>query len=197
MKKFFRRMLAAVCCCTIAMSMVGCGDDSSSAAKDSSSEVSDSELGFSSNILLTINHGAPASGTRAECEEADITIYTNGDVKIFMVNTDFETEIEIGSFALSETEIEGLKANVSAGKIYDMKVSTDDEATSSPKQYLVVYDENDNVLATKGGHNPQGKDFIKTYNSIKKVLKNYPIDEIVNNHRILLSQAENADSAEN
>lgn len=198
MSAIFRRVLAAACCVALSVSLVGCGSDddkSSSTSSSDSSQVQDTGK-FSDTILFTINHGASVSGTKTECADADITVYTDGSVSIFMVNTDFETVIEIGSFTLTDEDFSTISDIGNPEKLDRLKVTESPDELGAEISYILLYGPDDMVLEKKGGRRAQGKDFSKTYNKIKTVLEDYPLEEIVRNHKLLLEQAENAQPEE-
>lgn len=142
---------------------------------------------FSDNILFSINAGASGYGTRAECTDAEIIVYTDKTVKIFMVESDYSTIAEIGSVTLSEEDYEQLTALADREKIYHLKV-TDGEADDGTSYHITLYDENDETLISKGGYMPESKEFMELYKNIHKIFALYEIDQIVEDHRELLDK---------
>lgn len=138
---------------------------------------------FSDNILFSTNAGASGYGTQAECTDAEIIVYTDRTVKIFMVESDFSTVAEIGCVTLSEEDYEQLTALADREQIYRLKVEEDIEATDGSSYYIKLYDENDEVLVTQGGYMPESEDFMELYRDIKKIFALYDIDQIVETHR--------------
>lgn len=145
---------------------------------------------FSDNILFSINAGAAGFGTRAECTDAEIIVYTDRSVKILMEDSDFSTIIEIGSVELSEDDYEQLAALADRKKIYHLKVEEELDATDGSSYHITLYDENDEVLITKGGYMPKNEEFLELYRSIHEIFALYDIDQIVEDHRKVLSSEE-------
>lgn len=143
---------------------------------------------FSDNILFSINAGASGYGTKAECTDAEITVYTDRSVKIFMVESDYKTIAEIGAVALSEKDYEQLTALADREKLYHLKVEEDIEATDGSSYHITLYDENDEVLITKGGYMPDSKEFLELYRNIQEIFSHYDIDLIVEAHREILDK---------
>lgn len=168
MRKYIRILLAAILLTT----MTCCG---SSLPK------------FSDNILFSINAGASGYGTRAECTDAEIIVYTDKTVKIFMVESDYSTIAEIGSVTLSEEDYEQLTALADREKIYHLNV-TDGEADDGTFYHITLYDENDETLISKGGYMPENKEFMELYKNIHEIFALYDIDQIVEDHRELLDK---------
>lgn len=50
-----------------------------------------------------------------------------------------------------------------------------------------IYDENDEILVSKGGYMPTSKKFTSLYKNIKEILAAYDINQIVDAHREILS----------
>lgn len=143
---------------------------------------------FSDNILFSINAGASGYGTRAECTDAEIIVYTDRSVRIYMKDSDYSTIIEIGSVELSEDDYEQLAALADRKKIYNLKVEEDLDATDGSSYHISLYDENDEVLISKGGYMPKSKEFLELYRDIHKIFDLYDIDQIVDDHRAVLEQ---------
>lgn len=192
------KLFAILCCAVCTVSLVGCsGDDNSAADSVSSADSFQQEgAGLSENILFSVNHGAAASsGTKTETADAEIIVYADGKMEISMVSLDFESEIVIGTLWFSQEDLNALNTIANPEKLHSLKVNAD-QTSSADAKYITVYDESDNVLERKGGSQAQGKDFIKTYNSIKKVINKYPVDEMVSNYKLQLEAAENAVAGE-
>lgn len=143
------------------------------------------EIKFSDNILFSINNGAAGYGTRAECTDAEIIVYTDKTVKIFMVQTDYSTVSEIGNVVLSEEDYVKLVELADRDTIYNLKVR-DGEGEDGSASYITLYDENDETLISKGGYMAYGDEYWEMYDGIKEILKPYDIDEIVDAHREIL-----------
>lgn len=138
---------------------------------------------FSDNILFSINAGASGYGTRAECTDAEIIVYTDRSVKIYMDNPDYSAIIEIGSVELSEDDYEQLTALADRKKIYNLKVEEELDATDGSSYHISLYDENDEVLVYKGGYMPKNKEFWELYKDIHEIFDLYDIDQIIDDHR--------------
>ncbi len=52
---------------------------------------------------------------------------------------------------------------------------------------ITLYDENDEILVSKGGYMPTSKKFTSLYKNIKEILAAYDINQIVDAHREILS----------
>lgn len=142
---------------------------------------------FSDSILFSINAGASGYGTRAECTDAEIIVYTDRSVKIFMVEADYSTIAEIGSVTLSEEDYEKLNALVDRKKLYKLSVKSDESVCDGSNYSITLYDENDEILVSKGGYMPTSKKFTSLYKNIKEILAAYDINQIVDAHREILS----------
>lgn len=143
---------------------------------------------FSDNILFSINAGASGFGTRAECTDAEIIVYTDRSVKIFMDDSDYSTIVEIGSVTLSEDDYEQLTKLADKKTIYNLKVEEELDATDGSSYHISLYDENDEVLVYKGGYMPKSKEFLELYKDIHEIFALYDIDQIVEAHREVLSK---------
>lgn len=162
-------------------------ESSSKTSKNSSKTISTQheEIKFSENILFSINNGAAGYGTIAECTDAEIFVYTDKSVKVFMVDSDYSSIIEIGSVVLSQEDYEKLTEIADKEQIYNLEVE-DGDACDGSSYHIRLYDENDEELIGKGGYMPVGYDFWRIYNEIKEILDPYDIDEIVDDHRKVL-----------
>lgn len=187
-----RKILGIIIVTAMLLTLWGCSsisEESSSKTAESSSQATSTtqqeEIKFSENILFSINNGAAGFGTIAECTDAEITVYTDKSVKVFMVDSDYSSIIEIGSVTLSQEDYEKLTEIADKEQIYNLEVE-DGEAEDGSSYHIRLYDENDEELIAKGGYMPVGYDFWKIYNDIKDILEPYDIDEIVDNHREVL-----------
>ena len=140
------------------------------------------DISFSDNILFSINNGAAGFGTLAECTDAEIIVYTDKSVGIFMVMPDFDSVGKIGTVILSDSDYERLFEIADRERIYNLDV-TDGEADDGSSYHIMLYDEKDEQLIAKGGYMPIGEEFWEIYKSIKEILEPYGINAIVDEHR--------------
>lgn len=187
-----RKFTGLIIMAAMLFTLWGCGSESEErspkTSEDSSQATSSTqqkEIKFSENILFSVNNGAAGSGTIAECTDAEIIVYTDKSVKVFMVDSDYSSIIEIGSVTLSQEDYEELTEIADKEQIYNLEVE-DGEANDGSSYHIKLYDENDEELIAKGGYMPVGYDFWKIYNDIKDILEPYDIDEIVDDHRKVL-----------
>lgn len=143
------------------------------------------EVKFSRNILFSMNNGAAGYGTMAECTDAEIFVYTDHKIKVFMPDSDYEKIVEIACFEISGEDYAKLAEVADNEKIYDLQVE-DGEADDGSSYHITLYDENDEKLISKGGYMPEGGGFWETYRAIKDILKPYGINEAVEAHRATL-----------
>ena len=137
-------------------------------------------MNYSENILISINNGAAGYGTLAECTDADIVVYTDKTVKIFMDTAEYP---EVGSFILSDEDYEKLSKLADPEKIATLQVENDMEVCDGSSYYMKLYDENDEVVVFKGGYMPNGEEFREVYQGIKEVLGPYNPDDYVDAYR--------------
>lgn len=137
-------------------------------------------INYSENILISVNNGASGYGTLAECTDADIVVYKDKTVKIFMDTAEYP---EIGSFILSDEDYEKLSKLADPEKIAALQVENDTEVCDGGSYYIKLYDENDETVVFKGGYMPNGGEFWEVYQGIKEVLKSYNPDDYVNAYR--------------
>ena len=150
----------------------------------------ESEVGqykFSSNILFSINNGAAGYGTEADCTDAEIVVYTDGTVRVFM---DVEGNPEVACIQLSAEDYLQLERNASPEKIGILMVAHDDNVCDGNSSHITLYDENDEELLSKGGYMVEGKQYHKIYGEIKEMLAPYGIKEKVEEYRDMMRQEE-------
>jgi len=137
-------------------------------------------INYSENILISVNNGALGYGTLAECTDADIVVYTDKTVKIFMDTAEYP---EIGSFVLSDEDYGKLSTLADPEKIAALQMENDMEVCDGSSYYIKLYDENDETVVFKGGYMPDGEEFWEVYQGIKEVLESYNPDDYVNAYR--------------
>lgn len=164
----------------LAAVLAGCASAGNTARTEAHDEVE-----FNGNILFSINHGAPGFGTRAECADAEIVVHTDRSVRILMEEPGFETVGEIGTVTLSKEDYEKLDKLIDREQFCNIQVE-DGDALDGSSSHITLYDENDETFASKGGYMPVGDEYQQLYADIKEILRQYPIDEIVEAQRALL-----------
>ena len=143
------------------------------------------EVQYSENILVSFNHGAPGYGTREECVDAEIFIYTDRTVKVVVY---YPQEMEIASFTITEEDYEALEKVAVAEEISKLHVEEEQGACDGSSYYISLYDSNDKSIVTKGGYMPQGGEFGEIYRGIKEVLEPYNISSYVVEYRECLAK---------
>ncbi|MBQ9136732.1 MAG: hypothetical protein IJX66_11650 [Lachnospiraceae bacterium] len=167
MKRLARSILAILMITMLA----GC-----SAKKAEEKGKENEDIKFSENILLSLNHGAPGYGTRAECIDAEIFIYTDKTVKVVVY---YPEELEIASLELSESDYERVLAIADPDEISSLKTEEDKGVCDGSSYHITLYDEQDEEVLSLGGYMPEGKKFWEIYDGIKEILEPYGIHEIV------------------
>lgn len=161
----------------MSMTLISCGYKENS---DSEAE----KITFSENILFTINNGAAGFGTVYDCLDADITVYCDGTIHVEMISDDGSGVIkDIAVLELTEKDYEALTKIVDREKIYNMNVKEDRDVCDGSSSHIILYDENDKVLVTKGGYMAGGDGYDEVYTEIKDVLHPYGIHAIVEDYR--------------
>ncbi len=173
-----RKFIGIVLTMVMLTALSGCGSLPAEKVPEETDKPQE-EVKYSDNILLSLNNGAPGFGTRAECTDAEIFIYTDGTIKVIVY---YPEELEIASLELSQEDYEELYELADRKKISKLKVK-DGEAADGSSYYITLYDENDEELLYKGGYMPVGKAFWEMYDGIKEILKPYGISEIVVDYR--------------
>lgn len=135
---------------------------------------------FSSNILFSTNHGAAGFGTEADCTDATIVVYTDKTVRVFM---DVDDKPEVASFELTEEDYRKLEMVASPQKISRIMTLDDWGVCDGNSSDITLYDENDEILVTKGGYMVIGKEYHKIYNEIHQILSPYGIEKKVEEYR--------------
>lgn len=135
---------------------------------------------FSFNILFSTNHGAAGFGTEADCTDATIVVYTDKTVRMFM---DVEDKPEVASFELTEEDYRKLEMVASPQKISTLMVMDDFGVCDGNSSNITLYDENDEILVTKGGYMVSGKEYNKIYYEIHQILEPYGIEKKVEEYR--------------
>lgn len=97
----------------------------------------------------------------------------------------FETVGEIGTVTLSEEDYEKLDKLIDREQFCNIQVE-DGDVLDGSSSHITLYDENDGTFASKGGYMPVGDAYQQLYADIKEILRQYPIDEIVEAQRALL-----------
>lgn len=80
-----------------------------------------------------------------------------------------------------------LNALVDRKKLYKLSVKSDESVCDGSNYSITLYDENDEILVSKGGYMPTSKKFTSLYKNIKEILAAYDINQIVDAHREILS----------
>lgn len=138
------------------------------------------EYRFSSNILFSINNGAAGFGTIADCTDAEIVVYTDRTVRVFMC---VEGNPEIMSVTLTEEEYAKLSSIASPQEICRLKVREDYNVCDGNSSDITLYDENDEKLMSRGGYMVEGKKYHEIYNGVKEILAPYGIEKKVEEYR--------------
>lgn len=138
------------------------------------------DIKFSENILLSLNNGAPGYGTRAECIDAEIFIYTDRTVKVVVY---YPEELEIASLELSESDYDRVLAIADPDEISSLKTEEDMGVCDGSSYHITLYDEKDEELLSQGGYMPEGKKFGEIYRGIQEILAPYGIHEKVEAYR--------------
>ena len=141
---------------------------------------SEEEIVYSRNILFSINNGASGYGTEAECTDADIVVYRDKIVRVFMC---MENSPEVAEFELSEEDYNKLLELTKPDRIVGFEIENDIEACDGSFYDITLYDENDEKVIYRGGYMPIGEEFWEAYRSIKDILKPYGIKESVDAYR--------------
>ena len=166
-----KRFLGSVLTLIMIIMLVGC-----SAKKVEEKEKENEDIKFSENILLSLNNGAPGYGTRAECIDAEIFIYTDRTVKVVVY---YPEELEIASVELSESDYERVLAIADPDEISSLKTEEDMGVCDGSSYHITLYDEQDEEVLSLGGYMPEGKKFWEIYDGIKEILEPYGIHESV------------------
>lgn len=140
---------------------------------------------FSSNILFSTNQGAAGFGTEADCTDATIVVYTDKTVRVFM---DVDDKPEVASFKLTEEDYRKLEMVASPQKISTLMVLDDWNVCDGNASDITVYDENDEILVTKGGYMVIGNEYHKIYNEIHQILEPYGIEKKVEEYRNIMRE---------
>ena len=167
MKRLARSILAILMITMLA----GC-----SAKKAEEKGKENEDIKFSENILLSLNHGAPGYGSRAECIDAEIFIYTDRTVKVVVY---YPEEIEIASLELSEEDYDRLIAIADPNEISSLKTEENEGVCDGSSNHITLYNEKDEEFLSQGGYMPAGKEFWDIYDGIHEILEPYGIHEIV------------------
>lgn len=138
------------------------------------------DVRYSDNILLSVNDGAAGYGTIAECTDATIMIYTDRKVRVFM---DTEDNPEVGNLELTAEDYERIAELAQPDKISNLQIINDIEVCDGSSYFIILYDENDEALTSKGGYMPVSDEFWEIYNGIKDILRPYGISEMVDAYR--------------
>lgn len=164
------------------ITITGCVDQPEQNSSGVDSMLTDEHAKFSDNILFSINNGAAGFGTIAECTDAEIIVYTDKTISVFMPSSDFAQTEEIASITISDNDYEKLSEIADREKIYNLNVY-DGEGCDGASSYIKLYDENDKQLVYKGGYMAVGEEFWEIYKSIKEIINTYDISDIVDEHR--------------
>lgn len=164
------------------ITITGCFEQSEQNSSNGDSMLTDEHIKFSDNILFSINNGSAGFGTIAECTDAEIIVYTDKIIRVFMPSSDFEQIVEIASITISDNDYEKLSEIAEREKIYNLNVY-DGEGCDGSSSYIKLYDENDEQLVYKGGYMAVGEEFWEIYKSIKEIINAYGISDIVDEHR--------------
>ena len=143
------------------------------------------EVKYSDNILVSIDYGGVGFGTIAECTDAEVYFHTDRTVHIFMPDSDYSTDIEIGSFELSESDFEKVKELSAPEKV--TKIRTEEMYACDGTQYFItLYGEDDAEIFRTGGYMPDGEEFWDTREALIEIAEKYDLEEIVEDHRATL-----------
>ncbi|MBO5165378.1 MAG: hypothetical protein J6B90_02100 [Lachnospiraceae bacterium] len=166
-----RKLLGSILVIIMVTMLTGCG-----AEKLKEKEKENEDIKYSENILLSLNNGAPGYGTRAECIDAEIFIYTDRTVKVIVY---YPEELEIASLELSEADYERVLTIADPEEISSLKTEEDREVCDGSSYHITLYDEQDEEVLSLGGYMPEGKKFWEIYGGIKEILEPYGIHESV------------------
>ena len=140
---------------------------------------------YSEKIMVSIDYGGVGFGTIAECTDAEVYFHTDGTVHIFMPDSDYSEEIEIGSFELSESDFEKVKELSDPEKIRKIE-TTEMEADDGTSYFITLYGEDDTEIFRTGGYMPDGEEFRNTRNALIEIAEEYDLEKIVEDHRATL-----------
>ncbi len=140
------------------------------------------EVKYSENILVSIDYGGVGFGTMADCADAEVYFHTDRTVHIFMPDSDYSKDIEIGDFKLSESDFEKVKELSKPEKITKIR-TTEKDACDGTSSYITLYGEDDAEIFRVGGYMPDGKEFWDTREAIIEIAESYGLEDIVEKHR--------------
>ncbi len=140
------------------------------------------KIKYSENILVSIDYGGVGFGTMADCADAEIYFHTDRSVHIFMPDSDYSKDIEIGNFELSESDFEKVKELSDPEKITRIKTQEMD-ADDGTSYFITLYGEDDEEIFRTGGYMPDGKEFWETRDAITEIAEGYGLENIVEEYR--------------
>lgn len=169
------------------LGLCACGaekDDDDRDEKKDKKDKKEKEIEYSDNILISLNYGAAGYGTRAECTDAEMYVYTDGTVRVTMYINGEDTEL--GAFLLADEDFEAIQKLADRDEIYDLKVKENEDVCDGNSNHMTLYDEDDEVLITKGGYMPEGKKFWEIYRGIRDILVTYDVAHLVEGGRFMI-----------
>ena len=169
------------------LGLCACGaekDDDDRDDKKDKKDKKEKEIEYSDNILISLNYGAAGFGTRADCTDAEMYVYTDGTLRVTMYIEGEETEL--GAFVLTEEDFERVQELADRDEIYDLKVKENMDVCDGNSTHMTLYDEDDEELITKGGYMPEGKKFWEIYKGIREILVSYDVERLVEGGRSMI-----------
>lgn len=165
------------------LGLCACGTEKEDDDRDDKADKKQKEksVEYSDNILISLNYGAAGFGTIAECTDAEMYVCTDGTVRVTMYIGGEETEL--GAFLLDDGDFEKIQEIADRDKIYDLKVKENRDVCDGSSTHMTLYNEDDEVLITKGGYMPEGKKFWEIYRGIREILVTYDVARLVEGGR--------------
>ena len=184
-----KTLISALCILTVATLLSGCGDkgrqragrdNNQRGARTSASPRPAPSHGpapaMSDNIFIAYDTGGAGYGTVIECLSTIITIYTNGQVEAHLDN---DEQTPVGTYQLSTNDYQTIVDHIDREALYYMDIEEDQDVCDGNSSMLYLYDENDNLLISKGGYMVTTSEYNNMRQVIYEVLKGYGLYDAI------------------
>lgn len=126
---------------------------------------------MSDKYLVGYNFGENGISPGKTAMEVRICYDGTVDVLIMSVNGNDITYEVVGSYKLTDDEINRLSATINQNKLYRLNPKENGSVCDGKDKYLYLYDKDDLVLKQCGGYMPSNEEFLEMYNNVKDVLR--------------------------
>ncbi|WP_026665588.1 hypothetical protein [Butyrivibrio sp. FC2001] len=130
---------------------------------------------LSSEYYVGTYYGGCGYGSYYDCFSGKVIVCTNKDLLVYMPD-DFSREYElVKTLKLTDDQYDRIVSSVNRKKLYYLNPRERNDICDGDSTYIMLYDENNELLKNCGGYMPANQSFLSMY---KNLLNYLPMDEL-------------------